>query len=78
MHEFQVGDWASVKAPFDIAYPAVYRVVGVTPYDDPDTPEGVIDQTISVDIDHGPDVDPRDFANKHLELADEPPGIGIL
>lgn len=78
MHEFQVGEWAKIRAPFDQAYPGVYRVVEVVEYDDPDTPEGVIDQTVSVDIDLGPDVDPRDFANKHLEPADEPPGNGVL
>lgn len=72
MHEFAVGDWAKVLPPFDAAWPGVYQVVAVTPYDDPETPAGVIDQIVSVDVDMGPDLDPRDFANKHLELAELP------
>lgn len=74
MHEFTIGEWAKVLAPFDGVYPDVYQVVAVTPYDDPETPVGVVDQTVSLDIDLGPDVDPRDFANKHLAPADAPEG----
>lgn len=70
MHEFKVGDMARVLPPFQEVYPDVYEVVSITPYDDPDTPEGVIDQTVSLDIDLGPDVAPRDFANKWLEKVE--------
>lgn len=73
MHEFKVGEWARVLPPFDAVFADVYEVVGVAPYDDPETPPGVVDQTVSLDIDLGPDVEPRDFANKHLAPAD-PPG----
>lgn len=72
MHEFSVGEWARVLPPFDAAWPDVYQVVAVTPYDDPETPPGVVDQTCSLDIDLGPGVSPRDFANKHLALVDSP------
>jgi hypothetical protein len=72
MHEFVVGEWARVLLPFSDVYPGVYEVVAVRPYDDPETPPGVVDQTCSLDIDLGPDVEPRDFANKHLELVDAP------
>lgn len=73
MHEFSIGEWAGVLPPFDVVFPDAYQVVAVTPYDDPETPAGVVDQTVYLDIDLGPDVDPRAFANKHLAPAD-PPG----
>lgn len=74
LHEFTIGEWARVLPPFDAAYPDAYQVVAVRPYDDPETPPGIVDQTVSLDIDLGPDVTPRDFANKHLSLADAPEG----
>ena len=76
MHEFTIGQWAKVLPPFDDAHPEVYRVVAVVAYDDPDTPEGVIDQTVSLAVPGHEEA--RDFANKWLELADEPvvvPGV---
>lgn len=72
MHEFTIGEWAKVLAPFDAVFPGVYQVVAIAPYDDPGAPG--FDQTVSLDIDLGPDVDPRDFANKHLTPADPPGG----
>lgn len=76
MHEFKIGQWAKVGEPFNEVFPGVYRVVGVVEYDDPDTPQGVVDQTVSLHVDGYED--PRDFANKHLELAEEPPGAEML
>lgn len=70
MHEFKVGEYARVLSPFNLDFPGIYEVVVVTTYDDPDTPKGVIDQTVSLDINSGPDYAPRDFANKYLELAE--------